>query len=175
MTDVETRRKRLLFRSWHRGTKETDLLLGSFAEQHLPAFSSADSSATRRCSRMMTGCSTTGPPAGSRRRPRTTATFCGCSSNSGTRPGPRDHVRRSFPGNRPSAAGAGCAQPADHLRRAGGTRRLHSWPGRQHRSGARDPVHVCVTTAAWRGLLGARVLQSRARDPDISGLGLPAL
>ena len=39
MTDVETRRKRLLFRSWHRGTKETDLLLGSFAERHLAAFS----------------------------------------------------------------------------------------------------------------------------------------
>jgi antitoxin CptB len=39
MTDVETRRKRLLFRSWHRGTKETDLLLGSFAERYLATFS----------------------------------------------------------------------------------------------------------------------------------------
>jgi antitoxin CptB len=39
MTDVEIRRKRLLFRSWHRGTKETDLLLGSFAERYLAAFS----------------------------------------------------------------------------------------------------------------------------------------
>ncbi|MBV8651231.1 MAG: succinate dehydrogenase assembly factor 2 [Alphaproteobacteria bacterium] len=37
--DIDIRRKRLLFRSWHRGTKETDLLLGSFAEQHLAAFS----------------------------------------------------------------------------------------------------------------------------------------
>ena len=33
--DQETRRKRLLFRSWHRGTREADLLLGPFAEQHL--------------------------------------------------------------------------------------------------------------------------------------------
>jgi antitoxin CptB len=32
---LDIRRKRLLFRSWHRGTKETDLLLGSFAERHL--------------------------------------------------------------------------------------------------------------------------------------------
>ncbi len=32
---VEIRRKRLLFRSWHRGTKEADLLLGAFAEAHL--------------------------------------------------------------------------------------------------------------------------------------------
>lgn len=36
--DDDTRRKRLLFRSWHRGTKETDLLLGSFAEKHLAGF-----------------------------------------------------------------------------------------------------------------------------------------
>lgn len=35
----EIRRKRLLFRSWHRGTKETDLLLGSFADRHLSTFS----------------------------------------------------------------------------------------------------------------------------------------
>ncbi len=43
MTDTpDIRRKRLLFRSWHRGTKETDLLVGSFAEQHLAAFSEAE-------------------------------------------------------------------------------------------------------------------------------------
>jgi antitoxin CptB len=32
---IEIRRKRLLFRSWHRGTREADLLLGPFAERHL--------------------------------------------------------------------------------------------------------------------------------------------
>jgi antitoxin CptB len=36
MTETaEIRRKRLLFRSWHRGTREADLLLGPFAERHL--------------------------------------------------------------------------------------------------------------------------------------------
>lgn len=35
---VENRRKRLKFRSWHRGTREMDLLLGSFADRHLPDF-----------------------------------------------------------------------------------------------------------------------------------------
>lgn len=35
---LDIRRKRLLFRSWHRGTKEADLLLGSFAERHLCSF-----------------------------------------------------------------------------------------------------------------------------------------
>lgn len=34
-------RKRLRYRSWHRGTKELDLLLGSFADRHLDAFDQA--------------------------------------------------------------------------------------------------------------------------------------
>ena len=36
--DSDIRRKRLLFRSWHRGTREADLILGSFAEANLAAF-----------------------------------------------------------------------------------------------------------------------------------------
>ena len=39
--DSDLRRKRLLFRSWHRGTREADLILGSFAEANLPAFDGA--------------------------------------------------------------------------------------------------------------------------------------
>lgn len=31
-TDPETRKRRLLFRAWHRGTREMDLLLGRFAD-----------------------------------------------------------------------------------------------------------------------------------------------
>ena len=31
-------RKRLLFRSWHRGTRESDLILGGFADAHLAGF-----------------------------------------------------------------------------------------------------------------------------------------
>src|SRR3546814_6656786 len=38
---IENRRKRLRFRSWHRGTKEMDLLIGSFADVHLSAFDSS--------------------------------------------------------------------------------------------------------------------------------------
>jgi antitoxin CptB len=34
----DIRRKRLLFRSWHRGTREADLILGSFAEAYLAGF-----------------------------------------------------------------------------------------------------------------------------------------
>ena len=37
----EIRRKRLLFRSWHRGTRETDLILGRFADKHLAGFDEA--------------------------------------------------------------------------------------------------------------------------------------
>jgi antitoxin CptB len=40
--DTATRRKRLRFRSWHRGLKETDLLLGNFADRHLEDFGEAE-------------------------------------------------------------------------------------------------------------------------------------
>lgn len=33
--DTATRRKRLYFRSWHRGVKEADILLGNFADRHI--------------------------------------------------------------------------------------------------------------------------------------------
>ncbi len=36
---IEIRRKRLSFRSWHRGTREMDLLLGAFADAHLEGLS----------------------------------------------------------------------------------------------------------------------------------------
>ena len=39
--DADIRRKRLLFRAWHRGTREADLILGSFAEAHLAGFDTA--------------------------------------------------------------------------------------------------------------------------------------
>ena len=35
---LELRRKRLIHRSLYTGTKETDLLLGSFARRYLPSF-----------------------------------------------------------------------------------------------------------------------------------------
>ena len=35
---IEIRRKRLRFRAWHRGTWETDLLFGGFADSHLATF-----------------------------------------------------------------------------------------------------------------------------------------
>lgn len=36
---LDNRRRRALFRSQHRGMKETDVLLGSYAEQHLATMS----------------------------------------------------------------------------------------------------------------------------------------
>ncbi len=35
--DDQTLRRQLLFRSWHRGTLEMDLILGRFAEKHVAA------------------------------------------------------------------------------------------------------------------------------------------
>jgi antitoxin CptB len=39
--DAEIRRKRLLFRCWHRGTQEIDLIFGRFAENSLTGLSTA--------------------------------------------------------------------------------------------------------------------------------------
>ena len=39
---TENWRKRLTFRAWHRGTREMDLLIGSFAEAHINSFERAD-------------------------------------------------------------------------------------------------------------------------------------
>lgn len=35
--NISIMRKRLIFRSWHRGTREVDLLLGKFADAHIPS------------------------------------------------------------------------------------------------------------------------------------------
>lgn len=35
-------RKRLIFRSWHRGTREMDLIMGRFAEVAVPQMDAAD-------------------------------------------------------------------------------------------------------------------------------------
>ncbi len=37
--DTDSRRKRMLFRAWHRGFKEMDLILGCFADRRLSALS----------------------------------------------------------------------------------------------------------------------------------------
>lgn len=40
--DLENRKRRLLFRSWHRGIKELDLIFGNFVEANIADFSEAD-------------------------------------------------------------------------------------------------------------------------------------
>ncbi|MCK6418341.1 MAG: succinate dehydrogenase assembly factor 2 [Alphaproteobacteria bacterium] len=39
---MDTFRKKLIFRSWHRGTKEMDLILGSFADRYVSGFSESE-------------------------------------------------------------------------------------------------------------------------------------
>lgn len=36
--NISIKRKQLIFRSWHRGTREIDLLLGRFADAHVTGF-----------------------------------------------------------------------------------------------------------------------------------------
>lgn len=40
--DPETRRRRLRFRAWHRGIRETDLIMGRFADAHIETFTVDD-------------------------------------------------------------------------------------------------------------------------------------
>lgn len=42
MSPIETRRRRLLFRASHRGTKEADLMVGGFVARHLDSFTEAE-------------------------------------------------------------------------------------------------------------------------------------
>lgn len=39
---LDPRRRRLLFRSWHRGIREADLLMGRFADSHIGELSEAE-------------------------------------------------------------------------------------------------------------------------------------
>ncbi len=46
MTDesdtLSPRRRRLMFRAWHRGTKEADLMIGGFVQRHIAAFTDSE-------------------------------------------------------------------------------------------------------------------------------------
>ena len=39
---LSARRRRLQFRAWHRGTKETDLMVGAFVARHIADFTEAE-------------------------------------------------------------------------------------------------------------------------------------
>jgi antitoxin CptB len=39
---LEPRRRKLLFRSWHRGIREMDLIMGRFADAHLASLAEED-------------------------------------------------------------------------------------------------------------------------------------
>lgn len=42
LDELENKRKRLIFRSWHRGTREMDLIMGSFADNYVKKFEAAE-------------------------------------------------------------------------------------------------------------------------------------
>ena len=42
LDDIERRRKRAYYNSWHRGTREMDLLVGGFADEHLAGLTPED-------------------------------------------------------------------------------------------------------------------------------------
>jgi len=40
--DLDPRRRKILFRAWHRGMRETDLIMGRFADDAIAGFSDAE-------------------------------------------------------------------------------------------------------------------------------------
>ncbi|MFG1419643.1 succinate dehydrogenase assembly factor 2 [Xanthobacter sp. V0B-10] len=40
--DLDPRRRRLLYRAWHRGMREMDLIMGKFADAEIASFSDAE-------------------------------------------------------------------------------------------------------------------------------------
>ena len=40
--DLDPRRRKILFRSWHRGMRETDLIMGRFADAEIAALSEGE-------------------------------------------------------------------------------------------------------------------------------------
>ncbi|HLH12029.1 MAG TPA: succinate dehydrogenase assembly factor 2 [Methylovirgula sp.] len=40
--DLDARRRRILFRSWHRGMRETDLIMGRFADAEIAGLTEAE-------------------------------------------------------------------------------------------------------------------------------------
>lgn len=40
--NLATRKRRLRFRAWHRGTQEADIMIGNFVDRHLKEFSALD-------------------------------------------------------------------------------------------------------------------------------------
>ncbi|KXF77418.1 hypothetical protein ATN84_08510 [Paramesorhizobium deserti] len=40
--DLDPRRRKLLFRSWHRGMREMDLILGQYADEYIAQMAQAD-------------------------------------------------------------------------------------------------------------------------------------
>jgi antitoxin CptB len=47
-SDLDPRRRRLLFRAWHRGTREMDLLMGPFCDAEIGALSDDEIAAFER-------------------------------------------------------------------------------------------------------------------------------
>ncbi|HXL32240.1 MAG TPA: succinate dehydrogenase assembly factor 2 [Bradyrhizobium sp.] len=85
--DSDIRRRRLLFWCWHRGTQESDVMLGRFAEAYLADFEARNSSGSKLCAIALTSmCST-----GSSQR--------GVDASKGTRVAPRLPVQLRIPTN----------------------------------------------------------------------------
>jgi len=85
LSGPDIRCRRLLFRCWHRGTQENDLILGAFAETSLARLDSNQLDRFEALLDCPTPICSTGSWAAAGRRQSTIMTSCGCCAASAPR------------------------------------------------------------------------------------------
>ena len=172
---LDARRRRLLFRSWHRGTREADLIMGRFADAHIEGLSDAELDEYEHlldCP-IEPICWPGSPALRDVPAEHDTAMFRRVRDFHPARALTR---WRNLPPNclRPTAADAGAASPTAPKGWSSpiSPARSRRAPNAPATSAARD-----LPRRAAHGGAGARavVLRARHRGAAIPGLGLPAL
>ena len=167
--ELETRRKRLLYRSVYRGNKENDILLGQFARADIAQFDAAELDQYERL--LEAGDNdifdwVSGQAA---------VAAGGRHAGAAQAPGVSREVLVATPRRYACASLASQARPLDRRRPAGGRRFAGAGRARAHHRRAGHPARGARRPAAGAAAGRAALLRARARGAGLPGLGLPAL
>ena len=173
---LDDRRKRLLFRCWHRGTREMDLILGRFADAEIASLTEQELAQLERLIEVP------GPRPlcrldrrNGRCRPNMPTPFSSASrpqeswitAHEGAGP-----IARTAPRCRPPAdlcqCGRGCRGARGLGPRARGRGAAEAVGGQPRRGLPRWPAHAATGT-------GAGILRARSAGDAVPGLGLSAI
>ncbi len=173
---LDDRRKRLLFRCWHRGTREMDLILGRFADAEIAEPHRRRTGSTRASDR---GARSRSLCRADRQRAAGAGICRARCSTASSRFAPRitthegaGPIARAIAGARPRADLCQCRRgrrrPGDLGSRARGRGAAEAAGGQPRGGVPRRPAHAATGA-------GAGILRTRFAGAAVSGLGLPAL